>query len=110
MTLTPLIVAVCLNSGSTYNVACKTSLEQGATQSGLSGHFEKLTSRVEKDAIKYIDPSAEAEVVVSVIGYSVQLLSGNQANFSIPNPGLKNSSLSLGIGRNEGSVNLLINF
>ena len=40
MTLTPFIVALCVNTGATYNEACKNALEQGAAQSEFSGQFE----------------------------------------------------------------------
>ena len=110
MTLTPLIVVLCVNTGPTYNDACKAALEQGAAQSGLAGKFEHFTSKAEKDAIRYIDPSKEVEVAAAVVGYTYQLASGKQATLALPNPGIKNSSLSMTVGKDVVTFGLRIGF
>ena len=101
MTLTPLIVALCVNTGPTYTDACRTALEQGAAQSGLAGRFEGWSKKAERDAIRYIDPSKEVEIVAAVVGYTYQLGSGKTATLALPNPGIKNSSWSLTVGKDE---------
>ena len=110
MTLTPLIVAICVNAGPTYDEACKAAAEQGAAQSGFAGSFEQTTSKMEKQTIKFINPSAEVETAVAVLGYSVHLLSGRQAVIALPNPGIKNSSLSFGIGKELTTLGFVVNF
>ena len=110
MTLTPLIVALCVNAGPTYNEACRNAAEQGAAQSGLAGNFEKITKKYERDVVKYIDPSKSVEITAAAIGYVVQLSTGHSANFSVPNPVLRNSSLNLNVGKDEVRFGVLINF
>lgn len=110
MTLTPLIVAMCVNAGPSYNDACKAALEQGAAQSGFAGKFEYVTKNAETTAIRYIDPSAEVEVVAAALGYTYQLGVGHQATVALPNPGLKNSSLSLSVGKEAVKLGFIIGF
>lgn len=101
MTLTPLIVVLCVNTGPTYSDACKAALEQGAAQSGLAGKFANWSKKAERDAIKYIDPSKEVEIMAAVVGYAYQLSSGKTATLALPNLGIKNSSVSLTVGKDE---------
>ena len=110
MTIGPLIVAICVNAGPTYNDACKAALEQGAAQSGVSNHFEKITKKVEKGVVQYIDPSKEVEIAAAAVGYTVQLVSGKQATIALPNPGIKDSSLSLSVGKDLVTVGFRIGF
>lgn len=110
MTLTPLIVLFCVNTGPIYDKACNAALEQGASQSGLAGKFENLTKQTEKDVIRYIDPSEEAEIAAMAFAYTFQLASGRQATFVVPNPGIKNSSISMGVGIEKTSLNFRIDF
>lgn len=110
MTLTPLIVALCVNTGPTYSDACKAALEQGAAQSDLAGKFEGWSKKAEKDAIRYIDPSKEVEIAAAVVGYAYQLGSGKTATLALPNPGIKNSSLSLRVGKDEVTFGIRIGF
>jgi hypothetical protein len=101
MTLTPLIIALCVNAGPTYNEACRTALEQGAAQSGLAGKFSKFSKKAEKDVIRYIDPSKEVEISAAILAYGIRLGTGQTATVALPNFGLKNSSVSLTAGRDE---------
>ncbi len=110
MTLTPLIVALCVNTGPTYNDACRAALEQGAAQSGLAGRFEGWSKKAERDALKYIDPSKEVELVAAVAGYTYQLGSGKTATLALPNFGMKNSSFSMTVGKEEIRVGFRIGF
>lgn len=110
MTLTPFIVALCVNTGATYNEACKKSLEAGAAQSGFAGQFEHFTKKTEQDLIRFITPSAKVEMAAAAIGYTYQVISNKQATLALPNPGIKDSSLSLTIGEKQMSIGLNIGF
>ena len=110
MTIAPLIVAMCVNTGASYNDACKAALEQGATQSGFASDFEHVTKNAERTAIRYIDPSKEVEVIVAGLGYAYQLGISRQATIALPNPGLKNSSLSMSVGADLLAIGFNINF
>lgn len=110
MTLTPLIVSVCLQLGATYDEACKAALEQAASQSGLAGKFQHLTKQAERQAIKYIDPSHEAEIIFGVVGFAGKAVVDRRATFSVPNPFIKNSSLSLTGGAEVFQLNFRMDF
>jgi hypothetical protein len=110
MTLSPLIVALCVNAGPSYNEACKTALEQGAAQTGIAVKVEHLTKRTAKDVIQYINPSAQVELTAAVVGYTYQLISGRQATLAFPNPGIKNSSLSLSVGKDSAGIGFRMGF
>lgn len=110
MTLSPLIVALCVNTGPTYTDTCKAALEQGASQSGFAGAFERVAKRTERDVIRYINPSAEVEMVAAVVGYSAQLFTRKSATIALPNPSIKNSSIRMTVGENETTVNFRIDF
>jgi hypothetical protein len=110
MTLSPLIVALCVNTGPTYTDACKAALEQGAAQSGFAGAFERVAKRTERDVIQYIDPSAEVEMAAAVAGYTAQIVARRSATIAIPNPSIKNSSIRMTVGEKETTVNFRIDF
>jgi len=109
MMLSPLIVAVCLTSGPTYDVACRTSLEQAAAQTGFASQIEELKNKTEHRVIRYINPSKEVEVFVGGLGYAVQLISRRQATIALPT-GFKNSSFSMSVGSTSTSIGLNIGF
>lgn len=110
MTLTPLIVAICVNAGPTYNDACKAALEQGAAQSGFAGQFETFTRKTERNAREYVDPSKEVEIMAAGLGYTYQLISGREATLALPNPGIKNSSLRFTVSKDKIFLGLNIGF
>lgn len=110
MTLSPLIVALCVNTGPVYTGACKAALEQGASQSGFTKTFENASANTEQKIIRYINPSVETEMVAAVLGYSAQLSMRKSATLAVPNPILKNSAIRMTIGETEAAVNLRIDF
>lgn len=110
MTLTPLIVAICVSTGSTYDKACNAALTQGAAQSGVSKHFEKTTKHIAKKTVEYIDPSKEAELIASVIGYSVKIATDREATFALGGLGIANSAFTLTVGAEVNMIGFRIDF
>jgi hypothetical protein len=108
MTLTPIIVAICVNSGTTYEEACKAALIQGANQSDVAKTFEQQTLKLEHQVISYIDPSPAMEVTASMLGYVTQLTLGNQAHISMPVH--RDSSISFSVGKSSQILSLHIDF
>ncbi|OQW47365.1 MAG: hypothetical protein A4S09_05055 [Proteobacteria bacterium SG_bin7] len=96
--------------GPTYDDACKASLEQAASQSGLAGKFQHMTKQAERRAIRYLDPSHEAEIIFGVVGFAGKAVIDRRATFSVPNPFVKNSSLGITGGAEVFQINFRMDF
>jgi hypothetical protein len=110
MVLTPLIVSVCLQLGSQYDAACNTALEQAAVQSGIAGKAQYLAKDLEHRTIRYLNPSEEAEIIFATFGFTAKALIDRRATLAIPNPFLKRSSVSLGIGPENLQLSFRMDF
>jgi hypothetical protein len=110
MTLGPLLVALCVNAGSSYREGCKVALSQAAAQSGADAEFSKITKRSKNKLINLVDPSKEAELTIAVLGYATQMISKKEANLSVKNPFSKKSSISLTAGEDKVSLGFRIEF
>jgi hypothetical protein len=85
MTVGPLILALCLETGPQYSEACKVALEQGAVQSGIEGRAYEEKKRLEQSAIEYVNPPRSIQAVLGSAVYIIRLANGQEASFSVPN-------------------------
>jgi len=109
MTIGPLILALCLNIKSQYELACKTALEQAAVQTGIEANLDTTRRKWEKKAIQYVNPSMTTQMIGGAAVYIVRFINGQNATFAVPNP-TRTGATSMTIGKEEVGVVWRIDF
>lgn len=84
MTIGPLILALCLETGPQYSEACRVALEQGAVQSGIEGRAYEEKKKLEKSAMEYVNPPLALQSAIGASVYIIRLANGQEASFSVP--------------------------
>jgi len=109
MTVGPLVLALCLNIKSRYELACRTALEQAAVQTGIEAGLDTTLRKWEKKAIQHINPSMTAQVVGGAAVYIVRFVNGQNATLAVPNP-TRIGATSMTIGKEKVGVVWRIDF